>query len=471
LYKQSYYISRFRSLARYVSQSISGTEEDFTSGSIRRAVILLSIPMVLEMILESVFAIVDIYFVSKIGSEAVATVGITESLTTIIYSLAVGLSMATTAVVSRRIGEKKSKDAAHAAYQAILTGASASIFIAIPGIIFAEDILILMGLSPETAALNSAYTSWILGGNIVIFLLFIINATFRGAGDAVLSLRVLWIANGINIFLDPALIFGWGPFPELGIAGAAIATNIGRGTAVLFQLYILFQGRSRIKLKINELHVDFKIITKIIKLSLGVVGQFLIATSSWIIMIRIAAIFGSSVVAGYTVGIRILIFALLPALGISNAASTLTGQNLGAKRPDRAEQSVWTTAKYISVYMLFVSALFIFFRYELMGLLISDPEVIAVGAELLLILGFGFVSYGIGMIVVHALNGAGDTITPTKINVVCFWLIEIPLAYALAIYIGMEETGVFLSIVISETMMTVLGLIAFKQGKWKNMEV
>jgi putative MATE family efflux protein len=471
LLKQSYYITKFRALTKDVRSAITGTEEDFTKGSINRAVLLLSIPMVLEMIMESVFAIVDIYFVSKIGHEAVATVGITESLTTIIYAFSVGLSVAATAVVSRRVGEKRIKAASHAAFQAIITGAFASLFIAVPGLIYAEEILVLMGLTPEVAAEYYSYTAWILGGNIVIFLLFSINAVFRGAGDAALSLRVLWFANGLNIILDPILIFGWGPFPELGIEGAAIATNTGRGAAVLYQLYILFFGSGRIKLKVKELRIDFKEIIKLVKISLGSIGQFVIATTSWIIMIRIAAVFGSTVVAGYTIGIRILIFALLPAMGIANAAATLTGQNLGAGKPDRAERSVWVTSKYMTAYMVFISILFIFFRSQLVGLFIDNPEVIDVGAELMLILGFGFISYGLGMILVNSINGAGDTVTPTKINLVCFWLMEIPLAYLLAIEFKFDETGVFLSIVISETIMTLLAFLAFRHGKWKTKVV
>jgi putative MATE family efflux protein len=343
--------------------------------------------MVLEMVMESVFAIVDIYFVSKIGHEAVATVGITESLTTIIYAFAVGLSVAATAVVSRRVGEKRIKAASHAAFQAIITGAFASLFVAVPGIMYAKEILILMGLTPQVAAEYYPYTAWILGGNIVIFLLFSINAIFRGAGDASLSLRALWLANGLNIVLDPILIFGWGPIPALGIEGAAIATNIGRGSAVVYQLYILVWGSGRIKLHIRELKIDFKEIAKLIKISLGSIGQFLIATTSWIIMIRIAAVFGSTVVAGYTIGIRIMIFALLPAMGIANAAATLTGQNLGAGKPERSERSVWVTSKYMTIYMIFVSILFIFFRYPLVALFIDTPDVIDVGAELMLILG------------------------------------------------------------------------------------
>ena len=471
LLKQSYYISKFRSLSGDIRKAIAGTDEDFTSGSISRAVMLLSIPMVLEMIMESVFAVVDIYFVSKIGHEAVATVGITETLTTIIYSFAIGLSVAATAVVSRRIGEKKPEEASHAAFQAMVTGAFASVFIAIPGIIYAEEILVLMGLSESVVYEYSSYTGWILVGNVIIFMLFTINAIFRGAGDAAISLRVLWFANALNIILDPVLIFGWGPFPELGISGAAIATTTGRGAAVIYQLYILFRGKGRLKLTASKLRIDLKVIRKLVNISLGSIGQFLIATSSWIVMIRIAAEFGSTVVAGYTIGIRIMIFALLPAMGLANAAATLTGQNLGAKDPERAERSVWVTSKYMTFYMLLVSVLFIFFRYRLISLFIDDPAVVDVGAELMLILGYGFIAYGIGMIVINAINGAGDTVTPTKINFICFWLMEIPLAYILSNEFGMEETGVFLAIVISESIMTLLGLLAFRKGKWKTKVV
>jgi Na+-driven multidrug efflux pump len=432
-----------------IKEAISGSDQDFTEGKLGRAIFLLSIPMVLEMIMESIFAVVDIYFVSKLGADAIATVGITESLITLIYAIAIGLSMATAALVSRRIGEKKPGDAANAAFQGILVGFITSLLIAVPGAIFASDLLLLMGMSGEVAAGLSSYTAIMLGGNMVIMLLFIINAVFRSAGDAAISMRVLILANSINLILDPMLIFGWGPFPELGIAGAAIATNIGRGIAVIYQLYLLFRGNGRIKL----------------------IGQTVIATSSWIVMVRIISVFGSEIVAGYTIAIRIIIFILLPSWGISNAAATLVGQNLGAKKPDRAERAVWLTSRVNLGFMGFLGMILAIFPEFFIRMFIDDPAVVYPGAQCLRIISIGFLSYAFGMVLIHAFNGAGDTRTPTWINFICFWIIEIPLAYLLAIPFGVGEQGVFYSIVIAETLLTIMAFIVFKKGKWKENEV
>jgi putative MATE family efflux protein len=450
-----------------ICESVSGTEQDFTNGSLRRAILLLSIPMVLEMLMESVFAIVDIYFVSRLGAGAVATVGLTESIISIIYSIAIGFSTATAAVVSRRIGEKNPSGAGNAAFQAILLGISASLIIGIPGVVFAERLLIMMGSPHETARELSSYTAIMLGGNVVIMLLFIINAIFRSSGDAAVSMRVLWMANIINIILVPCLIFGLGPFPQMGIAGAAVATTTGRGVAVLYQFYLLFSGRKRIKLERHHLVIDLKVIGRLLKLSFGGMGQSIIMTSSWIALVRIIALFGPATVAGYTIGIRLVVFALLPSLGISNAASTLVGQNLGARKAERAEQSVWTTGWINLVLMGVIGLIFVIWPRFFIGLFIKDTDVIARGMECLRIISYGFMAYGLGMVLVSSFNGAGDTSTPMKINVFCYWLLEIPLAYLLAIPLKMKEQGVFYAILIAEIMMTVTAYFIFRRGKWK----
>jgi len=456
-----------RKLLRDVKESIAGTEQDFTQGSLNRAIFLLAVPMVLEMMMESVFAVVDIYFVSRLGADAVATVGITESMVTIVYAIGVGLSMATTAVVSRRIGEKNPQGAARAAFQSILTGLFISFLIAIPGIVYAKDLLKLMGTSEIIYTQMWGYTAVMLGGNAVIMLLFIINAVFRSAGDAAISMRVLWIANIINIILDPLLIFGMGPFPALGVTGAAVATTTGRGLAVIYQLYLLFGGKKRVRLTIADITVDWKLIRHLLRLSMGGVGQYIIATSSWIGLMRIVSEFGSNVVAGYTIAIRVVVFSMLPSWGISNAAATLVGQNLGAKQPGRAEKSVWAVGKVNVIFMGLISLVLILIPSVFVKLFISDPEVINHGANSLRIISYGFIAYGFGMVMVQALNGAGDTLTPTRINLFCFWLLEIPLAWALAIYFGVAQPGVYWAIVVSETAMTLSAAWFFKKGKWK----
>ena len=462
---------RLKSLWSDIRESVQGTEQDFTTGRISRAILLLSIPMVLEMVMESVFALVDIFFVSRLGPGAVATVGITESLLTVIYALAVGFSVGTTALISRRIGEKNAEGAAMGAVQAILAGIMMAVVIGITGAVFSKDFLRLMGATPDIVESGYMYTRIMMGGNIVIMLLFIINAVFRSAGDAAISMRVLWIANIINIILDPCLIFGWGPFPELGIKGAAVATNIGRGLAVVYQLYLLFRGRGRVRILRKHLRFNFNVMVKLVRLSLGGIGQNIIATSSWIGMVRIIAVFGSNVLAGYTIAIRIIIFAMLPAWGLGNAAATLVGQNLGANKPERAERSVWL-AGYSNMIFLGLIALFLIINPAFfIKLFIDNEQVIKSGATCLRIVSYGFLFYGMGMIVIQALNGAGDTMTPTKINFFCFWLLEIPLAYLLAITTGMQEKGVYISIVISESVMTLAGLYYFRLGKWKLKKV
>jgi len=464
-------ISRIRSFFKDLKEAVSGTEQDFTEGRLGRAILLLSIPAVLEMIMESIFVIVDIYFVSRLGSNAVATVGLTESMITIVYAISLGLATATTSMVSRRIGEKNPDKASKTAFQAILTGIIVSIVIAIPGSIFSSRLLDLMGASSEIVSGMSGYTRIMLGGNVVIMLLFIINAIFRSAGDAVVAMRVLWVGNIINIILDPCLIFGWGPFPELGVTGAAVATTTGRGIAVLFQFWLLFFGRKRIRLSVKHLGFDLKIISRLIKLSLGSIGQNLIGTTSWIALVRIISVFGSEIVAGYTIAIRIVSFTLLPSWGISNAASTLVGQNLGAKHPERAERAVMITGLVNMILLGTVGLIYVLFPGPFIRLFIHDQAVIKAGIECLRIVSIGFIMYGFGMVLVNSFNGAGDTATPLKINFIAFWMIEIPLAWILAIKSGMNENGVFWAIVIAESFMTITAFFVFRRGKWKLKEV
>ncbi|MCK4558140.1 MAG: MATE family efflux transporter [Calditrichia bacterium] len=458
-------------LWRDIIEAVKGSEQDFTSGSIGRAILLLSIPMVLEMMMESVFAVVDIFFVSKLGADAVATVGLTESMLTIVYAISIGLSLATTAIVSRRIGEKNHEGAAAATVQAILTGILVSVFIAVPGIFFAPDLLRLMGATQEIIDSGFVFTSIMIGSNVIIMLLFIINAVFRGAGDAAYAMRILWIANLINIVLDPCLILGLGPFPELGVTGAAVATAIGRGTAVIFQFILLLKRSGRIKIHREQIRFDFSVMKRLLRLSLGGIGQFLIATSSWIGLMRIMAVFGSESLAGYTIAIRILVFSILPSWGMSNAAATLVGQNLGAKKPKRAERSVWVSAIINMVFLCGIALVFITYPEFLIRLFTNEKKIVEIGAQCLRFLSFGYPFYAFGMVMTQAFNGAGDTTTPTILNFFCFWLIEVPLAYMLALQFGLAETGVFLAIISSESLLGILGIIVFRQGRWKLREV
>ncbi len=461
----------YKSLFQDIKEAIGGTERDFTDSKLGKAIFILALPMVLEMIMESIFAVVDIFFVSRLGADAVATVGITESAMTIVYAIGVGFSVATTAMVSRRIGQKKPKEAGVAAFQAILVAIFISLFIAIPGYILAKPFLLLMGATNEMAESGFWYPAIMFGGNVVIMLLFIINAVFRSSGDAAISMRVIWIANVINLVLDPVLIFGIGPFPELGIKGAAIATNIGRGIAVLYQLYLLFKGNRRIRLFASSIRFIPKVMGQLLKLSAGGIMQYLIATSSWILLVRIITVFGASAIAGYTIAIRIILFALLPAWGLSNAASTLVGQNLGANQPDRAEKAVWITSYVNMVLLGLVGIITAVFPEFFIRLFIDDPEVVKSGILSLRIISLGFLFYAMGMVMVQGLNGSGDTVTPTKINFVCFWLVEIPLAYVMAITLNMGLLGACLSIIIAESMLSLAGLYYFKKGKWKTKEV
>jgi putative MATE family efflux protein len=460
-----------RSFKTDLREALTGTEQDFTEGSIGRAILLLSIPMVLEMLMESVFAVVDIFFVAKLGPDSVASVGLTESILTLIFAIAVGLSTATTAMVARRIGEKKPEGAGVVAVQSIFLGVIISLPIGIAGILLAPTFLDLMGASPGTVETGSGYCAVMFGGNVVIMLLFLLNAVFRGAGDAAIAMRVLWLANGINLILDPCLIFGLGPFPQLGVTGAAVATTTGRGIAVIYQLYVLLRGRGRIRISPKQLGIDIDIILRMVRISLGGIFQYIIATSAWIVLVRIIAMFGSTALAGYTVALRILIFAILPAWGMSNATATLVGQNLGARQPDRAEQSVWRTGFFSMLFLGLVAVIFIFFAEPLIRFFTSESNVIPVGVNCLRYLSYGNVFYAYGMVMAQAFNGAGDTYTPTWINFFCYWLLQIPLSYGLAVPAGLGPDGVFIAILFSETMVAIVGIILFRRGRWKERKV
>jgi len=432
---------------------------------------MLSIPMILEMLMESIFALVDIAYVSKVSVNAVATIGLTESVITLVYALAIGLSMAATAVVARRIGEKDVDGARIAAVQAISLGVVISIIIGIIGIIYAKDILALMGGEPDLIEQGYGYTQFLIGGNITVVLLFLINAIFRGAGNASIAMWALVLSNGLNIILDPMFIFGFGPIPEMGVKGAAVATNIGRGTAVLFQLGILFFGWGKIKLMAKDLVLNFKVMLNLIKVSLGGIAQFLIGTSSWIFLMRIMSEFGSEVLAGYTIAIRVMMFTLMPSWGMSNAAATLVGQNLGAKQPDRAERSVWKTGKYNAYFMGTVSLVYLIFANTIISWFNTTLEVVKSGALCLQVIALGYIFYAYGMVMTQAFNGAGDTGTPTKINLIAFWVFQLPLAYISALVLGWGATGVFVAITSAEILIAVLAMVWFKKGKWKKVQV
>ncbi len=456
---------------RAIRDSLAGKQHDFTSLPIPRAILLLAVPMVLEMAMESVFAVVDVFFVSKLGPEAIATVGLTESVLTLLYAVAIGLAMATTATVARRIGEKNVDGAVNAASQAIGLGVIVSLLIAIPGILFSAEILRLMEASEETIAVGSGYTSILLGTNVVIMLIFLNNAIYRGAGDAALAMRSLWLANGINIVLDPCLIFGLGPFPEMGVAGAAVATTCGRGVGVLYQLWGLRRGAGRLRLAGPEFRFQWAPMLNLLRISLGGIGQFLVATASWVALMRIVSTFGDMAVAGYTVAVRIVIFAILPAWGLSNAAATLVGQNLGAKSPDRAERSVWLTGIYNMAFLGFVTLVFVIFADELVYALCKDEEITRRGASALRIMSYGYIFYAWGMVMMQAFNGAGDTGTPTKINLVVFWMFQIPFAWYLAKQLDVGPQGVFWAVTVAESLLAVVSILIFRRGKWKAVQV
>ncbi len=459
------------SIFHQLREAIRGTEADYTQIDLKRAILLLAVPMILELVLESTFAVVDIYFVSRLGASAVATVGLTETYLFLLYSIAMGLATAVTAIVARRIGEKNKAEAGKAAVQAVFLGLLVSVPFSIAGVFFSPQLLALMGADEWTISHGYHFTQWMLGGNAVIVLLFVINAVFRGAGDAAIAMRVLWIANAINILLCPLLIFGYGPFPELGIKGSAVATNIGRGTAVLIQLWTLFKGGKHIRTSFSQLYWDAAIVAGIIRTSLGGIGQMIVAMTSWIFLMRVLAGVSNEAVAGATIVFRLMMFTLMPAWGLSNAAATLVGQNLGAGHAERAESAVWKIGAYNMAFLVAVSVLYFLGNEMLMQIFTSDAKVIAIGSEWIRILSYSYFVYGWWMVSVQAFNGSGDTATPTKINFVFFWIIQIPLSYFLAIHMGWQHSGVFWGVFISETSVGLFTLWLFSRGGWKTAKV
>jgi putative MATE family efflux protein len=450
-----------------VRDAIRGVPHDYTSGSIGRSIVLLAIPMVLEMAMESIFAVVDVFWVSRLGPDAIATVGLTESMLTLVYTAAMGLSIGVAAVVARRIGEERPEDAAVAAVQGIAVGLVVAVGVAVLGITLAPRLLALMGASPAVTAIGSGYTRTMLGGSATVLLLFLINAIFRGAGDPAIAMRVLWLANIINILLGPCLIFGLGPFPRLGVTGAAIATTIGRGTGVLYQLYRLTRGDARVTIGRRHLALKPAVMANLVRLSGSGTFQVLVGTASYIGLVRIVSTFGSAAVAGYTIAIRLVIFCLLPSWGLSNAAATMVGQSLGAGKPDRAERAVWIAAGYNMLVLGAVGVLFIIFANPMVGLFTHDPVAAPTGALALRTMSYGFLFYALGMVLTQSLNGAGDTWTPTWINLACFWLWEIPLAYVLAHLLGFGPFGAFLAITIGYSTLALVSAVLFRRGEWK----
>jgi putative MATE family efflux protein len=460
-----------RSLWSSLVEAVRGSHQDYTSVNLNRAILLLAVPMVLEMVLESLFAVVDVAWVGRLGADAVATVGLTESMLSLVFAVGMGLSLSTTAMVARRIGEKDPEGAAVAGVQAIFLGLFVSLAIGLPCLIFAPQLLRLMGATPEIISVGSGYTRICLGGSCAVILLFLNNAIFRGAGDAAIAMRLLWVSNIINLILDPCLIFGLGPFPKLGVTGAALATFSGRSIGVMYQFYRLLKGTERIRVLTSQIRVRLDVLLRLLRVSLTGILQFAIAHTSWIGLVRIVSTFGAAALAGYTIAIRIVIFVILPSWGLSNAAATLVGQNLGAGKPNRAERAVWRTGLYNVVFLGSVGVFFILFAEPVVRLFIRDPAVVPLGAACLRIVSYGNIGYAYFMVMMQAFNGAGDTITPTVVNFFGFWLFEIPLAYVLAMPFGMKSNGVFFSIAIAESSMATASAILFKRGKWKKQKI
>ncbi len=471
LEKQGWARSHFAGLWRDLREAVRGSQQDFTEGSIGRAITLLAIPMVLEMSMESLFGVVDVFFVARLGADAIATVGLTESLVTLVFGVALGLSMATTAMVARRIGEKNPEAASIAAFQAIVAGIAISVPIGIVGFSYTPALFKLMGAGPGIIETGTGYGMVMIGTNVVIMLLFLINGIFRGAGDAAIAMRVLWLSNLLNLVLDPCLIFGFGPFPKMGVTGAAVATSIGRGAGVIYALSVLLSGRGRVNIGRAQLRLNFKVMGQLLRVSLGGMFQFLVATASWLGLVRIVAVFGGAALAGYTIALRMIVFAILPSWGMSNAAATLVGQNLGAGKPARAERSVWLTGLSNMIFLGGVTIVFIVFADPLVRLFTDDPEVLPYGVACLRFISYGYIFYAYGMVMVQAFNGAGDTMTPTFINLGCYWLFQIPLAYWLALQTDMGARGVFLAITISESLLAVVSVMIFRRGRWKEQRI
>ena len=460
-----------RSLWTSVWEALRGSHQDFTAGSLNRSILLLAIPMVLEMVLESLFAVVDVFWVGRLGADAVATVGITETLLALVFAIGLGVAMSTTAMVARRIGEKDPEDAAISAVQAIALGLGLSLVLGLSAGIAAPRLLHLMGASPAIVAVGSGYTRVALGGCGAIIMLFLNNAIFRGAGDASVAMRLLWVSNIINLVLDPCLIFGLEPFPHLGVTGAATATLIGRSIGVLVQFWLLLRGTERIHILKRHLRLNFAVLWRLLRVSLSGILQFAISNASWIGLVRIVSLFGGSAVAGYTVAIRIVIFFILPAWGLSNAAATLVGQNLGAGRPDRAEQAVWRTGLYNLIFLGTLGVFFIVFAKPIVRLFVQDPAVVPIAAMALRTFSCGNMGYAYVMVILQAFNGAGDTLTPTIVNFFGFWVLEIPLAWFLAVPMHIGAEGAFLAFVIAQFAIAIASVALFRRGRWKRIQI
>jgi putative MATE family efflux protein len=452
-------------------EAVMGTSQDFTEGSIERAIILLAVPMVLEMCMESLFGVVDVFWVAHLGADAIATVGLTETCLMVLFCVALGLSMGATALVARRIGEKDEDAAGVVAVQAIVVGLVVSTICAVFGYIYAPELLRVMGGTEDVVRIGSGYTRMIFAGSATIFLLFLINAVFRGAGDAATAMRVLWLANVVNLCLNPCLIFGIGPFPKLGVTGSAVGTTIGRGIGVLFQIWMLTSGRGRFSVRAAQLRLELRVMLRMVRLSFSAIIQYLVQMCAWIGVVRIIASFGSAAAAANTLAIKIIVFAILPSWGMSNAAATLVGQNLGAGKPERAERSVWRTGFYNMLFLGGVGLIFIAFAEPIIGLFTNDPAVVPIAVSGLRLLSYGYISYAYGMVVTAAFNGAGDTFTPTMLNIVCFWICQIPLAYFLAFHTSLGPRGVFVSVVTGDSLLAVLSILLVRRGKWKKTVV
>ncbi|HEX2686549.1 MAG TPA: MATE family efflux transporter [Kofleriaceae bacterium] len=458
-------------LLRDLKAALAGGHHDYTEERLGRAILLLAIPMVLEMVMESIFAVVDIFWVSHLGPDAIAVVGITESMMTLVYAVAIGLSIAATAVVARRVGEKDADGAAIAAVQVIFLGAVSALILGVIGAILAPHLLHVMGASPDAIARGGSFTRIMLGGNATVFLIFLINAVFRGAGDAAIAMRTLWLANFLNIMLGPCFIFGWGPFPELGVAGAAVATNTGRGIGVLYQLFSLVRRSRQLTVRRRHLRIDRAVMGNVVRIAIDGIGQLLINTTSWVGLMRLMAPFGSVALAGYAVTMRVVMFAILPAWGLSNAAATLVGQNLGAKHPERAEQAVWTAARYNLYFLGAVGVVFVAFAGPIVRLFPGGAEMQAFGTTALRIVGLGFPFYAYGLVLSSAFNGAGDTRTPTIMNLFCFWIWEIPLAWVLARPLEVGAQGIVVAVAVAFSTLAVVSVIVFRRGRWKSQRV
>jgi putative MATE family efflux protein len=450
-----------------LKESLHGSQQDFTEGPLGRAIFLLSVPMVLETVLESVFAVVDVFLVGRLGPEAVATVGLTEAMLVLIYAVAMGLSIGATAMVARRIGEKDPEQAARTAVQAIGLGVLLGVPVAAAGAFFARPLLALMGGSPWVLEHGVPYAQIMLASMVSVILLFLINAIFRGAGDAAIAMRVLWLANALNIILAPCFIFGWGPFPEMGVTGAAVGTTLGRSLGVVYQLYRLARGNAHLRVRREHLRLEPETMLAMLRLSGLGMFQVFVGTTSWLVLARIIASFGSAATAGYTIAMRIVLFALLPSWGLGNAAATLVGQSLGARKPERGEQAVWTAARYNMLFLGSVGIVFFLAAEPLIGLFTSDAASSAYGVRGLRIISCGFLFYAFGMVLEQAFNGAGDTMTPTLVNLGCFWALELPVAWFLAGPMGMGPTGAFLAVTVSYCLMAVVSLVLFRRGRWK----